>query len=533
MGEGVNNGEAGATEPLPPRRNRGTLVPMVEIAEIKGRESLQAWLEESGQPVEFYSALANRAALRILPYLGDFVLHRGSSVLNGLSLLPIFRDIFLVFCENYEISEPLGKDLWAGNYSCGIEIEEVVNAAASNGVDTAYFAGISILYLFNNPTKAALDCVAAFADSCAADASYAASAARFARNRAWHEVQSDCSSAAEANSILSLQLWVNSSGSVVGRWGAVRSTLEKMDWQFWVDWYEHVLAGEPQPWPLLFEIARQDEEFWQGPDTEVMARINEIVTRFEGQNQASNPYDPLGLTDIEAAKANTSNAEEIFLNDGVFDVRPLTDIPPDPLVASTKAAMGLVSDMQEAARGSNAYGELAAVADDIETEIGRSATWPMMIYDALTEAVAGIDYLVGVGELPENDWGVERFKRRLSKAAHDIYLWDSYVRQAVDKRNEKHFDSLTEDDRRNILTLIRVLVVESSSLLAGQMKRDAETIAEAVNVAAASVKNAIYRVYSRIVAMAHLDWDRVQKLSALAGIGSFVVAVIALFVSAS
>ena len=51
--------------PLPP--DRGTLKPMVEIADIKDRESLQARLEETNQPREACITLAHRAVMRQLP----------------------------------------------------------------------------------------------------------------------------------------------------------------------------------------------------------------------------------------------------------------------------------------------------------------------------------------------------------------------------------------------------------------------------------------------------------------------------------
>ena len=125
-----------------------------------------------------------------------------------------------------------------------------------------------------------------------------------------------------------------------------------------------------------------------------------------------------------------------------------------------------------------------------------------------------------------------RIGRRCANC-HRLHLMASYVRQAVDKRNEKHFDNLTEDDRRYILSFIRALGSESSSLLARQFEEDAKKIAEATNFVLTSVKNAIYRVYSRVIAMAHLDWEQVYKLSKLAGIGSFVLAIVALFIAAA
>ena len=52
-------------------------------------------------------------------------------------------------------------------------------------------------------------------------------------------------------------------------------------WSFWLDWYLRLLDGRAQNWPLLLEIATQDDAFWQGSDPKINARIAAIAERHD------------------------------------------------------------------------------------------------------------------------------------------------------------------------------------------------------------------------------------------------------------
>jgi hypothetical protein len=75
---------------LPRRRNHGTLIPMVEIADIKDAESLQAWLEETSQPQAACVALAHRAAMRVMPIVADYFMRTDQH-----STLPVLRALLV------------------------------------------------------------------------------------------------------------------------------------------------------------------------------------------------------------------------------------------------------------------------------------------------------------------------------------------------------------------------------------------------------------------------------------------------------
>ena len=52
------------------------------------------------------------------------------------------------------------------------------------------------------------------------------------------------------------------------------------DWSFWVKWYDDILAGNPQNWDMLYEIATADAIDWDASAREVNDRINQIVERY-------------------------------------------------------------------------------------------------------------------------------------------------------------------------------------------------------------------------------------------------------------
>lgn len=52
------------------------------------------------------------------------------------------------------------------------------------------------------------------------------------------------------------------------------------DWSFWVNWYDDILAGNPQNWDMLYEIATTDAIDWNASAREVNDTINQIVERY-------------------------------------------------------------------------------------------------------------------------------------------------------------------------------------------------------------------------------------------------------------
>lgn len=65
------------------------------------------------------------------------------------------------------------------------------------------------------------------------------------------------------------------------------------DWSFWVKWYDDILAGNPQNWDMLHEIATTDAIDWNASAREVNDRINEIVENFQNTKSDQDKVDTL------------------------------------------------------------------------------------------------------------------------------------------------------------------------------------------------------------------------------------------------
>jgi hypothetical protein len=65
-----------------------------------------------------------------------------------------------------------------------------------------------------------------------------------------------------------LDLWHETRGKLLA---------EGSDWQFWIDWYDNVLHGDPQDWLLLTKIALIDPLVWNKGADHVNALIKQII----------------------------------------------------------------------------------------------------------------------------------------------------------------------------------------------------------------------------------------------------------------
>ena len=65
------------------------------------------------------------------------------------------------------------------------------------------------------------------------------------------------------------------------------------DWSFWVKWYDDILAGNPQNWDMLYEIATTDAIDWNASAREVNDTINRIVEKFENTKSDQDKVDTL------------------------------------------------------------------------------------------------------------------------------------------------------------------------------------------------------------------------------------------------
>jgi hypothetical protein len=252
---------------------------MVDVAGIQDRETLEAWLK--GRSREDAICIAHRAAMRVAPLFwgrlgGDWALKRGLTPLGSLW--------------------PLLISGVARNYSS----PEFEAAAAVSGIafDIAADAAAAVIYAVDAAQIAAYATLAA-ADAVTIDARNAGAASDYAEHL--QNVRMDCATLEAGDDPFTLPLWDGPAPErIADAWARTRAEWAKAGgpvWAFWTQFYENALAGRPQDWALLQEIALIPAEDWQGgPD-----RVHPIIEGMLLDRRRSGPESVLDSAIMRAA----------------------------------------------------------------------------------------------------------------------------------------------------------------------------------------------------------------------------------------
>ena len=269
---------------------------MVAIHDIKDGDSFRAWLAETNQSQEACIALAVRASLRVLPLVWADAAER-----RRYSSLPFLR----------------------------------ANLVAN-------VAGVAPKALLTDAGHAS-----ALRAAARAAAGYATADARAA---AWTAIRSDCDVLTREGGLRDKPLFAGASPKWFTRsYTSVREH-SSSDCAFWLDWYARSLDGQPQNWPLLLEIALQPDEFWEGTDEEINARIAGIMARHPEIEEV------VDLETLAQTIDQTKNGDRVFLNEAEhFDRQPLADLTLEELGQITARANRSIAFLRQNFRGANWY----------------------------------------------------------------------------------------------------------------------------------------------------------------------------------
>lgn len=240
---------------------------MGKVAGIEDWETLDAWL--SGRGREDKVCIVHRAAMRVAPLfwnrLGeDWARKRGLTALMSLRLLLISG-----VARSYPTPE----------------VAAAAAAADAAYTDAAYPGGrielaISSFAIAVEPTTAT-----AFATTFAVFATEAtAYAAAF-----WPSVRMDCATLEAGGDPFTLPLWDGPAPErIADAWAQTREDWAQAGgpvWAFWTQFYENALAGRPQDWPLLHDIALIPAKDWKGGPDRVHPIIEGMLNRRADQEK--------------------------------------------------------------------------------------------------------------------------------------------------------------------------------------------------------------------------------------------------------
>ncbi|MGH1368738.1 MAG: hypothetical protein ACRBCL_08985 [Maritimibacter sp.] len=265
---------------------------LVKAANIKGIETLEAWLED--QPREVAQQIAARAALRVMPIWAAFCQSERNKD-RDLTPLITLRPIL--------ISSVAGK-MPTDDIKAAALAALAANAAA-NAADAADAAAADAADAAAADAADAANAAATYAATYAA-AAYAAYAA-YAANAAtvWQAIRTDAERIEAGESAHSLPLWPEEN-PLQKKWDVVRN---HPDWSvpnapndFWRRWYQSLLDGKRVfPDQLLYDIAILPNDLWKGKGAP--QKIAGEIKRLEEEYQAA------GGATIETALARSSAVE--------------------------------------------------------------------------------------------------------------------------------------------------------------------------------------------------------------------------------
>ncbi|MFN7267789.1 MAG: hypothetical protein ACK5UA_02165, partial [Cereibacter sp.] len=231
---------------------------MGEVAGIKDKETLEAWLK--GRSHEDAICIAHRVAMRWAPLfwirLGENWARKGDLT----ALVSLWPLLTAGVARTYPTPE--------------VKAAASADAAARTAFDIAAEAAATVVYAVDAAETAAY-ATAAAADSDAIDARNAGAESNYAAHL--QSVRMDCAALEEGGDPFILPLWDGPLPErIADAWAQTRREWALAGgpvWAFWTQFFENALAGRPQNWPLLHDIALIPPKDWQGgPD-----RVHPII----------------------------------------------------------------------------------------------------------------------------------------------------------------------------------------------------------------------------------------------------------------
>ncbi|MEM8572022.1 MAG: hypothetical protein AAGG56_14120 [Pseudomonadota bacterium] len=329
-------------------------------------------------------------------------------------------------------------------------------AAVSADVASAVVAAVSGSTTFKGERKEAnvAATVAAFAAEFSADTTATAAGAEV-----WEVVRSDCVALAEGTSLERAPLWPDGN-PLQEDWDRAKKELESAgpEWDFWIDWYEKVLAGAPQDWQgLLTDVALIPPEDWdQGS-----AHVGRIIK---------------GLK-LKHALLATPNAEVVSFNADTqaFRVDPISEMPRDHLEEATERLANVLDLFDFEGDRSNQYRALSTEHSIIAQAVETYAQRPRMLHRACIRVLKRLDIKIRNGECPDrdSDADIDDFYGTVLAVSVDLFERDPLVREAATRAASARLRDIPPEQAEVLVRAADEVAAVSEGVLAEELPEDA------------------------------------------------------------
>ncbi|MBL1434673.1 MAG: hypothetical protein COB08_000530 [Rhodobacteraceae bacterium] len=461
---------------------------MVEIADIRDRESVRVWLK--GRSREEAVAIAHRAAMRVLPVYLKWVLSEKEARAGDLTAIPVLWSSLISGvvgnCPTQEISR-IATSAAANAANAAISSATIANAAV-----TAANAASTIANAANAATTTIATSSASIAN--AANAANAATANATIVNAAaaaiadgWLLLRGDFAAILTGEALKNTALWGGEGSPMAAQWTETKELMaqDAEDWSFWIKWYEAALSGIPAPCALLVEIAKIDPTDWeQGP-----AHVNGLIAGIE---------EDFLLT-------STPVAEKIELSSETERLRITPERMSQKVLYSNllEVIQDGMADLRDNPQFDNALSALGPVFETIlDRTFGKYLSSPQRVHDDFVKAKRRIRKLLDVGELAPNDEVLE-FVDDLDAGAAHIRANMPQVRDSMAALAALRIAEASDADIAGIRAGAEAIAAQSEPEMAEEMREDAAELLASRDVSLGAPKllapDVAYRLAHRVV----------------------------------
>ncbi len=381
----------------------------MEIAEVVDRESLEAYLDALPDDTRQQTArlIAHRSAARVAPRA--FTGFRPySAQQSDLTMLSVFGCNSIIAVAAFSSTAIIAASA----------------TAASTFAATATASSFFIFAPTFAATATASTASSTAASSTAASSTAASSTAAFAAAILWQNVRLDLALAASTTKWM-VPLWQDAEPPVdlAQDWTTARDVFAKDTdgkWQFWIKWYDRILAGKnthPDLMaPILNTLTKDD---WLGDPAAVNVLFDDVLAVYEAEDAAA----------IEAA----TPLGETVVYDGQQDLlvlRPLDHIQDNYLTTIHSQIASAVRVLNISGTGANAYQPLSdevAILGDAQTI---HADRPVLILKGVSRVLKRLERKIQTGDCPSatQDANIEDFQSILIDVQGELVGFNDEVR---------------------------------------------------------------------------------------------------------
>ena len=252
---------------------------------------------------------------------------------------------------------------------------------------------------------------------------------------------------------------------------------------FWTSWYSNALAGLPQDWTLLVQVARIPPADWdKGPE-----HVNAIVAQLR----------------TGRAVQLSDNAERIEINPatGLLRLVPEDELPED-IASYARRKMSRAMDLF-GERPENQYTPLDPALRVVREALADPDNPPVELFDACSSSSRLVARLAANEVIPtsEQDALIHEYLYRMREAAADILGTDPKTREVIARRNAIVGNDALIDVRQGVMEAAEGLASRSEGRLAKVLPDDA-SVATDLAADPEERKASSFRLAGRLVRIA-------------------------------